>query len=157
MAAHPDDGQATIIDSFLADHRRLEDSLTRVLVALEAVDPERVADEWSSFVGELTTHLDAEDTYLIPPLYAARPRDAQSLLHEHRHLRRRLQELGGTSTKGYLRPEMARGFADELAAHARHETVALYEWAEDALDEKDRDEVLAALENPQTRPRPKRN
>jgi hypothetical protein len=156
MAALPEDAPATIIESFLADHRRLEDSLTRVLVALEAVDTERGASEWASFVRELTTHLDAEDTYLIPALYAARPRDAQSLLHEHRHIRRRVQELGNTSTKGYLRPEVARGFADELAAHARRETATLYEWAEDALDEADREEVLRALGNLESPPAHKR-
>jgi hypothetical protein len=154
MAAHPEDAPATIIESFLADHRRFEDSLTRVLVALEAVDPERTADEWSNLVHELTTHLDAEDTYLIPALFAARPRDAQSLLHEHRHLRRRAQELGVATAKGSLRPEAARGFADELAAHSRRETEALYEWAEDALDEADREAVLQAV-RPKPRP-PKR-
>jgi hypothetical protein len=77
------------------------------------------------------------------------------LLHEHRHLRRRAQELEKAATDGSLRPEAARGFADELAAHSRRETEALYEWAEDALDEADRNAVLDAI-RPKSRPPKKR-
>jgi hypothetical protein len=153
MAAHPDDAPTTLLDVVLAGNRRIEDSLTRVIVALEAVDPQRTATEWADFDGELTAHLDAEDSRLIPVLLAARPREAQSLLHEHRHIRRRVQELGSSIRSGALRSEVVRGFVDELSAHARRETVALYQWAEDALNDEDRAAAFKAL-GPKSRPPP---
>jgi hypothetical protein len=155
MAAHADDATTTILDTFLADHRRVEDALTRVVVALEACDRERATAEWSGFEREIISHLDAEDTHLIPALLAARPRDAQSLLHEHRHVRRRVVELAGALRNGTLRSEVMRGFVDELSAHVRRETTTLYEWAEDALDDDDRDAVLGAI-RPPSRPPPRR-
>jgi hypothetical protein len=154
MAAHPEEVPATIVETFLADHRRLEDSLTRVLIALEAVDPERAAAEWADFDREMTAHLDAEDVHLIPVLMAVRPRDAQSLLHEHRHLRRRVVELGGAARKGLVRSEALRGFVDELCAHARRETTTLYDWAEDALSDEERNTALKGV-RPKSRPPPK--
>jgi hemerythrin-like domain-containing protein len=145
MAAHADDAQTTLLESFLTDHRRIEDALTRVVVALEAVDRDRMAAEWAGFEQAITRHLDAEDTHLIPALLAVRPREAQSLLHEHRHVRRRMLELARNIRDGTLRSEVMRGFVDELSAHVRRETRALYEWAEDALSDEDRDAVLGAI------------
>jgi hemerythrin-like domain-containing protein len=155
MSAHAEDAPKTIRDSLLADHRRLDDLLTRVLVALEAVDLGRAATEWADFDGALRTHLDAEDRYLIPALFASRPRDARSLLQEHRHVRNRALELGGALKKGTLRAETVRGFVDELAAHVRRETSVLYDWADDELDGLDRDAVLRAV-TPTSRPHSQR-
>jgi hypothetical protein len=145
MAAQPSDAAANLRDGLVADHRRLEDALTRVLVALEAVDPQRTASEWECFDRSLTAHLDAEDHYLLPALSASRPRDARSLLHEHRHVRTRVSELGNAIRAGTLRVETVRGFVDELSAHGRRETVALYEWADDELEASDREAVLRAV------------
>jgi len=153
MAAQLDDAPTTLLDAFLAGHRRIEDSLTRVIVALEAVDPQRAAAEWTDFDREITAHLDAEDTHVIPVLLAARPREAQSLLHEHRHIRRRALELGTAIRKGALRSEVVRGFVDELSAHCRREMGALYQWAEEALNDDDRAAALKAI-GPKSRPPP---
>lgn len=151
MSAHAEDAPKTLRDTLLADHRRLDDLLTRVLVALEAVDPDRAAADWADFDGALRNHLDAEDRYLIPALFASRPRDARSLMQEHRHVRNRAVELGGSLKKGTLRAETVRGFVDELAAHVRRETSVLYEWADDEVDGADRDAVLCAV-TPTSRP-----
>jgi hemerythrin-like domain-containing protein len=151
MVARPEDAASTLRDVLLADHRRIDDMLTRIIVALEAVDPDRVTSEWAEFQRVLTTHLDAEDRYLIPALFASRPRDAQSLLQEHRHVRSRVVDLDNHIGKGTLNADTVRGFADELSAHVRRETGVLYEWADDELDESDRDAVLRAV-TPTARP-----
>jgi hemerythrin-like domain-containing protein len=151
MAAHRDDASTTLRDALLADHHRIDDMLTRILVALEAVDPDRAANEWADFDQALTAHLDAEDRYLIPALSVSRPRVALALLQEHRHVRGRALELGKAIEKRALRPEIVRGFVDELSAHVRHETSVLYEWADDELDASDRDAVVRAV-TPTARP-----
>jgi len=145
MAAHEQDEAATVRDAMLADHHRINAMLTRVVVALEALDLERAAHEWADFGNALAAHVDAEDRYLISPLSVARPRDARALLHEHRHIRARARELEGAINKGALRPEILRGFIDELSAHVRRETTVLYDWADDELDASDRDAVLRAV------------
>ncbi|MGO9838630.1 MAG: hemerythrin domain-containing protein [Polyangiaceae bacterium] len=151
MVARQEDAASTLRDVLLADHRRIDDVLTRILVALEAVDPDRVATEWAEFHRALSTHLDAEDRYLIPALFACRPRDARSLLQEHRHIRSRAVDLDNHIGKGTLNADTLRGFADELSAHVRRETAVLYEWADDELEESDRDAVLRAV-TPTARP-----
>jgi hypothetical protein len=145
MAAHQEDAATSLRDMFLADHRRIEETLTRVIVALEALDPERAAAEWLDFDDALTRHLDAEDRYLVVALSVSRPRDARTLLQEHRHLRSRALELGRAVERGVSLPGAIRGFVDELSAHVRHETSVLYEWAEDEIDAADRDAVLRAI------------
>src|SRR5579863_4683648 len=81
MAAHQEDAATSLRDMFLADHRRIEETLTRVIVALEALDPERAAAEWLDFDDALTRHLDAEDRYLVDEL-SAHVRHETSVLYE---------------------------------------------------------------------------
>lgn len=135
----------------LADHRRVEDLLIAVIVAVEAVDVDRTATEWAAFGRALTAHLDAEDHYLIPALSVRRPRDAQALLQEHRYLRGRVLDLDSAIKSGALRADTARSFVDELSAHVRRETSVLYDWVDDELDASDRDAVLRAV-TPTSRP-----
>jgi hemerythrin-like domain-containing protein len=145
MAAHEQNGAATIRDAMLADHHRIDAMLTRVVVALEALDLERAAREWEDFAKTFAAHVDAEDRYLISPLSVVRPRDARALLQEHRHIRARARELENAIKMRALRPETLSGFIDELSAHVRHETTVLYDWAEDEIDASDRDAVLRAV------------
>jgi len=145
MTAHAEDAPDTLRDTLLADHRRIEGVLSRVLVALEAVDWERAVAQWSEFEQALTIHLDVEDRHLIPALFVSRPRDARSLLQEHRHVRNRARELARGIEKRAVRPETVRGFVDELSAHVRRETPVLYEWADAELERADREAVLRAV------------
>jgi hypothetical protein len=155
MAAHEQNAAATIRHAMLADHHRIDAMLTQVVVALEALDHERAAREWTEFGKVFAAHVDAEDRYLISPLSVVRPRDARALLHEHRHIRARARELDDAIKVGALRPETLSGFIDELSAHVRHETTVLYDWAEDEIDASDRDAVLRAV-TPTAAPRARR-
>ena len=120
-------------DRFLNDHLELEDLFAGVLDAVEANDREGIAELWPMFDERITKHLDTEERFILPFLFTSRPRDARAILEEHRHIRSRMVELGCCVDLHTLRLEIARGFIDELRAHAHHEDQALYGWAEEHL------------------------
>ena len=132
-------------DRFLADHRRLEAMIIPLLEALEANERDEMRRLWGLLEGGLNAHFEAEERHAIPLLMATRPRDGQALIAEHKHLRRRLSELGMDIDLGSIRLESVRGFVDELQAHARHEDALLYQWCDDHLEGKDRTILLRGL------------
>jgi hemerythrin-like domain-containing protein len=132
-------------DRLVQDHERLERVLEQVLAAFEANDREGVATTWAKFDTELLTHLDAEETFLIPTLFRANPRAARSIMEEHRHIRSRLTELGAGVDLHIVRLATARAFIDELRAHARHEDNLMYQWADQNVEESARGLLLQAL------------
>jgi hypothetical protein len=132
-------------DRFLADHRRLEAMIIPLIEAMGADDRDEMRRLWRMLEGGLNAHFEAEEKYAIPLLMALRPRDGQALIAEHKHLRRRLAELGTDVDLGTIRLESVRGFVDELQAHARHEDALLYKWCDDHLEGPDRTLLLKAL------------
>jgi hypothetical protein len=135
-------------DHFLADHGELEDLFTLLLAAFEANDRVEVARLWSEFDERLSKHLEAEEHLMIPQLSSSRARDARALLEEHRHIRSRLVELGLGVDLHIVRLGAARGFVEELRAHARHEDDVLYRWADDHFADRERCALFAALTAP---------
>lgn len=111
-----------------SDHRRLEQLVEELLVALESDDAHAIASAWSRLEAELLAHFEAEETHLIPELVRTSQRDARVIIGEHRHLRSRISELGATARRHTLRPETARNFISELRAHARNEDRLLYSY-----------------------------
>ncbi len=135
-------------DRFLADHRELEKLFTRLLAAFEVSDCEGVTTLWVDFADRMTKHLDVEERFMIPGLFAVRPRDARAILAEHRHIRSRLSELDCRVDRRIVRLARAAGFVEELRAHARHEEEVLYRWADDHLAVGERSTLFAALAGP---------
>ena len=144
-AAHPSAG---LRDLFSADHEELEDLFGALLDAFEANDRQGVALLWTEFDVRLTQHLAAEERFVLPQLFVSCPRDARTIMEEHRHIRSRLSELRFGVDLHTVRLETARGFVDELRAHARHEDGVLYRWAEEHLAAIDRTAVLSKLTPP---------
>lgn len=138
----------TIRNRFLDDHSELEDLFAGLLDAFEANDREGVAQLWNEFDDRLAKHLEAEERFVIPQLFAARPRDARAILEEHRHIRSRLVELGCAVDLHTVRLDAARGFVDELRAHARHEEDVLYRWADEHLPAAEQTHLVARLRAP---------
>ena len=134
-----------VCDRFLADHRRLETLLERLLAAFEANDREDIAKLWTAFEAGLLMHLEAEEKHLIPALQKASERNARVLIQEHRHIRTRLEELGVGIDLHIVRLTVARDFIDELRAHAKNEDRMLYQWSDANLDEQQRAAVTTAL------------
>jgi hemerythrin superfamily protein len=133
MSTPPFFSSSAIRDRFVADHRDLDVLFTRLLAYLEASDREAIERVWAEFDDLLTRHLEAEENFMIPQLFAAHPRDASALLEEHRHIRSRLVELGFGVDRPLVRVEATRGFVEELRAHAHHEEDVLYQWADEHL------------------------
>jgi hemerythrin-like domain-containing protein len=132
-------------DRFLADHDELERLFTRLLSALEVNDADSVTELWNEFDRHLTRHLEAEERLLVPQLFASRPREARTILEEHRHIRSRLLEVAFGVDLHIVRLETARSFIEELRAHARHEDEALYRWADAYLAAAEQNKLVAAL------------
>jgi len=132
----------------VADHRELEDLFADLLGAFAANDGERAAILWNEFDNHLTKHLEAEERFLIPQLFAANPREARTILREHRHIRSRLVEAGVGVDLHVVRLDAVRGFVEELRAHARHEDDILYRWADEHLGVGEQSTLLAALTTP---------
>lgn len=130
---------------FGRDHQEIEELLRELLLAFEADDRARVGMLWSLFDAQLLAHLDAEEKHLIPRLLRTNERAARSLLEEHRHIRSRLTELGTQVDLHLIRLPAARGFIDELRAHARHEDQVLYEWADAEVPEPEKPGLFAEL------------
>lgn len=139
------DAPNNVRDRFLADHRRLEDLLGRVLTAFERNDRSAVATAWTEFDARLLAHLEAEERHLIPALSRVNERAARAIVEEHKHLRSRLTELGAGVDLHIVRLDMARQFIEDLRAHARHEDHVLYKWADEHFSDAERAAALGTL------------
>ncbi len=134
-----------ISDYFLGDHRRLEIVFQQVLAAVEGDDRACLSPAWSDFELGLLTHMRAEEAYLLPALLESSPRDARAIVTEHQHIRSRLLDLGAAVDLHTLRFETARGFIDELRAHARREDAILYRRGDELLEPAVLDAILLGL------------
>jgi hypothetical protein len=109
------------------DHFALEALLAEVLGAIEGA-PARLSALWTAFEEALAAHFEHEERAIMTDFLAARPREARSVLEEHRYLRGRIAELRAMVPA--LPLQSARMFLDELRAHGHHEERVLYRWAE---------------------------
>jgi hemerythrin-like domain-containing protein len=152
-ALHAMTATSTLVHNrLLADHRELEDLFADLLGAFVANDGGRAAILWNEFDDHLTKHLEAEERFLIPRLSASNPREARTILQEHRHIRSHLMEAGVGVDLHIVRLEMVRGFVEELRAHARREDDILYRWADEHLGISEQSALLAALTMPHRDP-----
>ena len=94
---------------YRADHDELEARFARLLSAFETNDRDVVAKLWNDFEERLVRHLEAEERLLVPQLFLSRPREAHTILEEHRHIRSRLTELGCAVDLHVIRVEAASG------------------------------------------------
>jgi len=133
---------------FLEDHDRHTEILERMRVALGQHDDDAASMLWGELCGALLTHLEAEETFLLPELLRGHERDARVLLQEHRHIRTRLNEIGRAVDARTVGTDALRDLADELAAHERHESHALYAWVDAHVDEATRTAAIDALDAP---------
>jgi len=136
----------TIRDRLLADHRRLDAQLVRLLAAMDANDREDTRCLWGEIEDGLVRHMDTEERHLLPTLHRAAPGSARILVQEHRHIRARLAELGLALDLHRLRLDAARAFAAELRAHAESEDRLLYQGADERLDATEKASLLQVFE-----------
>lgn len=139
---------AVVSRHFLLDHQRLEVLFGRLLAASTANDHEAESRLWTQCSSGLRSHLEAEETHLIPALRRLSERDARVLIQEHHHIRTRLAEIGAGMVSHSVRFETVRDFIDELRAHGRSEDRLLYRWADTHLDEQQLASTVGALVMP---------
>jgi hypothetical protein len=125
------DGRFELVDPMIrdrvrADHRGLERLVEQVLAAGAADDTAEAQRLWAELASRLFACLETEAAHFIPALLRVCERGARVLLEQHRHLRRRLVELGARVAAGTFDP--IRVFADELRAHAESEERLLARW-----------------------------
>lgn len=117
---------SSIHDRFEADHHRLEVLLAELIAAVDACDEEATKLTWARFRTALTSHLEIEETHMIPALRKTSEKSTRVLLEEHRHIRRRLGELDVAINSHLVSLQAVRDFLDELRAHTQSEDRLIY-------------------------------
>jgi hypothetical protein len=155
MQTDPVPTQTALREHLLADHRSLEQQIDQLVTACEANDQARMEALWTDFETRLTAHLEMEELHIVPLLLERHRRAGRAIIEEHKHIRRRLDELGTAVDLHHLRLEALRRFLDELRAHAKTEDSLMYQWADEQLAESEKTSLLSDLgEALRTRLRP---
>jgi len=119
------------LESMLAgDHLRLERAFDAIVTRAYGGDYQQLEAAWFDFQNALLGHLDAEERNLIPALARDRPREAQTLLEDHRLIRIQLLQLGVDLDLHCLRAERVQAFVDALRTHAQREESIFYPWVD---------------------------
>jgi hemerythrin superfamily protein len=124
-------GRLSSLEGMLAgDHDRLDRHFQAIVTRAYGGDFQQLETEWSAFQDALLGHLDAEERHVIPELAKDRPREAQTLLEDHRLIRIQLLQLGVDLDLHCLRAERVDTFVDALRAHAQREENIFYPWVD---------------------------
>ncbi len=127
-------GRLSSLEGMLAgDHDRLDRAFAAIVTRAEGGDHEQLEAEWFKFQDALLGHLDAEERHLIPALAEDRPREAQTLLDDHRLIRLQLLQLGVDLDLHCLSAERVTTFVEALRAHADREEHIFYPWVDKQL------------------------
>lgn len=105
----------------LAQHASLGALFERVLAAFATNDSRLVCSVWTELESAVLEHMSREEHGFYPSFHAVDPVEAQTLLAEHRALRRDLAELGIASDLHLCRYEQARALVQRLRAHIARE------------------------------------
>jgi hypothetical protein len=132
-------------DHLLDDHRRIEASIAQLVSACEANDQTRMQELWSDFEPRLLAHLEMEEQHLVPALLDRQGRAARVILEEHRHIRRRLEELGEALDLHQVRLDGLCAFFDELRAHAKTEDRLMYQMFDATLSDSEKATFITNL------------
>lgn len=133
-------------ERLLADHRRLETLFTQVQDAFDANAREDTQTLWTELERGLERHFTAEERWLFPAFSKIDATETAALQADHELLRRELSELGMAVDLKLVRADVAKGFLEQLRAHAQRENDVLYRWADEALGD-DAEAVLTLLDS----------
>ncbi len=145
MASPVAGSPALLHDVLLADHRRLEALLERLLAAFVANDNMQMSSLWTELERGLLAHMETEEAQLLGRLEGPSPAVAEALLADHQRIRQQLAELGVAIDLHAIRLETARSFFDDLRAHSDREEQVLYRWADELLDAGERSAIVDGL------------
>ena len=143
MYDHPSESNPVRV-RLLADHRRLNDLLARMVCAVEINGWEELESLWTQFESTLLRRMEAEEDYLVPALLRSHPVEGRKLQDDHRLLRKRLIDLETEVDLHLVRLETTLTLAATLYARALYEQ-RLYHWAAAELRDPERASLLAAI------------
>jgi hypothetical protein len=135
----------SVEDVLGAHHREIEAACFEIMSAGFADEPRDLTLRWVRIERELLEHMAAEERLVIPAYQHHDPENAQDLRDEHAVLREHALEIGVAIQLHTIRCEELQRFVDELRAHAVHEEVSLYRWAQTHLDRSRRHTLLALV------------
>jgi len=138
-------GVRSILELFMADHRRLAE-LGRKLHRALLTGGDDNKSLWKQLRDGLVVHIGIEEQFMIPALSRVQPRQAQAILAEHGLIRDRIADIEARTQRDEKPANVVDAFVFELEAHARHEERTLYAWADVGLDDRERELLLTRYE-----------
>jgi hemerythrin-like domain-containing protein len=133
MSLHAHTPSSEVYRFMRADHARIENELRRLMETVKADDRETLRTDWPTLEREVTSHLEAEEHFMIPALATVEHDEAVVLLREHGQIRQALLELSVAIELHYVQLSQFRELIDLLHAHAEREDLVLYPWADSLL------------------------
>ena len=133
-----------INDVLGAHHREVEASCLDLMCAITD-DAGSLTPRWEKVEHDLFEHMAAEERMMLPVYRHADPMNVRALLDEHSLLRESSLEIGIAIHVRTIHSEHLQRFVDKLRAHARHEEVSLYRWAQRNLDYSERRRLHARV------------
>ncbi len=130
MSLHAHTDTSDVYRLMRGDHRRVESELENLMLAVQADDRDTVRTEWTTLERELSSHLEAEEHFMIPAFATVQHDEAVALLREHGQIRQALLEVGVAIELHYLQSPQLRELVELLHAHAHREESLLYPWAD---------------------------
>jgi hypothetical protein len=114
-------------------HDYLRDVVVRLLAAMEANATSDVCALWTELDHGLTSHMNAEERYVLPAFAKVDHAEALAIVREHGKIRELLFELGIAVDLHCLRYERSQELIHLLLGHAGREEQLLYHWADQEL------------------------
>lgn len=115
---------------FADHHQRVEAGFRALLAATYADSPSDLVAHFREFKRELLDHLAAEEETILPAYEHFHPEDARRLRDDHARIRQSLMRIGVDAELHLIREQDVEALIRELRAHASHEDVHMYRWAQ---------------------------
>ena len=132
----PERAKPESLRAFLTrDHQRLEVLFGHLLEEFGEGHRDGVREMWTRFDTGLSSHIKAEERYLLPEFEKVQPAEAAALRADHAFFRKTLAELGLGVDLDMVSLDVAEEFVKALRAHARKEDDLLYRWAQAEIGE----------------------
>jgi hypothetical protein len=109
-----------------ADHRVLDDLISRLVHDVDAASHRHLQTAWCDFEHRLLAHLDVEDRLLLPLLQVSHRVEVARSRAEHFRIRALMSALGSAIELRTVSQSAVKALAHLLHAHTAHEDRFLY-------------------------------
>jgi hypothetical protein len=127
-------------------HARLEASGRHVVSTLQLEGPAAARTFFGAFKRELDAHLEAEETWVLPPFAGVRKQVYEAVCADHVEIRRAADLAEKSLDAGSTDDHPLHRLLALLEENCRREESDLYRWSETAIGEHDSRAVLQKIE-----------